>query len=273
MGRLSRVAMIGAIVAPAALARAESVTFDFDGACFCTLTEYTFKLTIGGSTTIFASVDCPPAGPFSATWSAAGVSGTGVTDVGLFAGCCAGPDGCDLQWFQAACTLADGSNQQIVAETEVTGALCWIIPTSESGIGLPLSGIRISSITMSGDSDGTSWQTCWTFNYERAGDCEIDDCLICADRVVDCDANGLDDGCEILGDPGLDGNGNGVIDACEIGDPDLDGDGSVDTVDLLMLLAAWGPCAAPCPPQCAADLDASCSVDVADLLALIAAWS
>ena len=49
---------------------------------------------------------------------------------------------------------------------------------------------------------------------------------------------------------------------------DFDGDGLVTVADLLVLLAAWGPCPPPCPP----DLDGDGLVTVADLLALLAAW-
>ena len=52
---------------------------------------------------------------------------------------------------------------------------------------------------------------------------------------------------------------------------DLDGDGSVGIIDLLTLLAAWGPC--PDPPQdCSADLDDDTTVAILDLLILLANW-
>lgn len=54
---------------------------------------------------------------------------------------------------------------------------------------------------------------------------------------------------------------------------DLDGDGSVDVVDLLILLANWGACPSPCPPQCPVDLNSDCSVGVTDLLILLSYWS
>ena len=54
---------------------------------------------------------------------------------------------------------------------------------------------------------------------------------------------------------------------------DLDGDGSVGINDFLMLLAAWGPCGAPCPPSCVADLDGDCVVGIIDFLTLLANWT
>ena len=54
---------------------------------------------------------------------------------------------------------------------------------------------------------------------------------------------------------------------------DLDGDGTVGIVDFLALLAAWGPCPDPCPPNCPADLDGDCVVGIIDFLALLDNWS
>jgi subtilisin family serine protease len=51
---------------------------------------------------------------------------------------------------------------------------------------------------------------------------------------------------------------------------DLNGDGAVDAVDLLMLLDAWGP--APGQPPHPADLNDDGVVDVSDLLILLDAW-
>ncbi|MCZ6492639.1 MAG: hypothetical protein O6933_01010 [Planctomycetota bacterium] len=51
---------------------------------------------------------------------------------------------------------------------------------------------------------------------------------------------------------------------------DLDGDGTVGILDLLTLLAVWGPCA-DCE-NCPADLDGDCTVGILDLLALLANW-
>jgi hypothetical protein len=51
---------------------------------------------------------------------------------------------------------------------------------------------------------------------------------------------------------------------------DLNGDGVVDVLDLLILLDAWGACD-DCN-ECPADLNGDCSVDVLDLLILLDNW-
>ncbi len=50
---------------------------------------------------------------------------------------------------------------------------------------------------------------------------------------------------------------------------DLNADGFVNIVDLLALLAAWGPCGEGC---CLADLDIDGEVGITDLLLLLANW-
>ena len=50
---------------------------------------------------------------------------------------------------------------------------------------------------------------------------------------------------------------------------DIDGDGDVDTADLLTLLSAWGVCPPP-PAGCPGDLDGNGIVGTADLLTLLA---
>jgi len=51
---------------------------------------------------------------------------------------------------------------------------------------------------------------------------------------------------------------------------DLNQDGVVDGVDLLALMAQWGPCSNPC--ECPADLNCDGEVDGADLLILLSNW-
>jgi hypothetical protein len=52
---------------------------------------------------------------------------------------------------------------------------------------------------------------------------------------------------------------------------DINGDGTVDVIDFLAMLAEWGPCPSE-PEPCLADLDCNGTVDVVDFLALLAAW-
>jgi len=52
---------------------------------------------------------------------------------------------------------------------------------------------------------------------------------------------------------------------------DLNQDGNVDGVDLLVLLSSWGQCEPLCG-ECVADLDQNCTVDGADLLLLLGNW-
>ncbi len=54
---------------------------------------------------------------------------------------------------------------------------------------------------------------------------------------------------------------------------DLDDDGSVGIIDLLLLLGAWGPCPERCPPFCTGDLDGDCAVGIVDLLLLLGNWT
>lgn len=62
-------------------------------------------------------------------------------------------------------------------------------------------------------------------------------------------------------------DGNGILDECENCLGDLDGDGDVDVLDLIALLANWGMCSG-----CNADINANCEVDVGDLLHILFDW-
>lgn len=50
---------------------------------------------------------------------------------------------------------------------------------------------------------------------------------------------------------------------------DINGDTSVDALDLAMILASWGPCQ---EPSCAADLNGSGVIDGLDLSMLLSNW-
>ena len=80
----------------------------------------------------------------------------------------------------------------------------------------------------------------------------------------DCQPNGIPDECDIADGTSQDDNGNGIPDECECAG-DFDGNGVINTADLLFLLAAWGD-------NPAGDLDGDGDTDTADLLILLAAW-
>lgn len=84
---------------------------------------------------------------------------------------------------------------------------------------------------------------------------------------ADCNDNGEPDACDIFDETSEDQNANGIPDDC---DADLNGDGVVGILDLLMLLAAWGPC--PAEVGCPADLDEDGVVGIIDLLLLLVNW-
>jgi hypothetical protein len=63
-----------------------------------------------------------------------------------------------------------------------------------------------------------------------------------------------------------------LVECDDQADPaDLNGDGAIDVVDLLALLAQWGQCPDP-PESCGGDINDDGQVDVTDLLALLSAW-
>ncbi|MDY7109937.1 MAG: polymorphic toxin-type HINT domain-containing protein [Planctomycetota bacterium] len=90
-----------------------------------------------------------------------------------------------------------------------------------------------------------------------------DECDIADGTSQDCQPNGIPDECDIANGTSQDNDGNGVPDECEC-PADFDGDGDVDTADLLFLLGAWST------PD--GDVDGDGDTDTADLLALLGAW-
>jgi len=87
---------------------------------------------------------------------------------------------------------------------------------------------------------------------------------------TDCNNNGEADYCDIFEGTSSDQNSNGIPDEC---DSDLDGSGSVSTIDLLILFSNWGPCDnCEVPGECPADLDGNCNVGVPDLEILLNNW-
>jgi FG-GAP repeat protein len=81
---------------------------------------------------------------------------------------------------------------------------------------------------------------------------------------ADGDANGAPDACDIFEGTAEDCNANAIPDECEsVGD--LNADGVVNIVDLLALLAVWGPCSSDCPLACTGNLNGDCTVNALDM--------
>jgi len=83
--------------------------------------------------------------------------------------------------------------------------------------------------------------------------------------IDDCNGNGILDACDILQGTSEDANGNGIPDECECPE-DVNGDGTVNTSDLLIVLAQWGT-AGPL-----GDVNFDQTVNTEDLLLVLGAW-
>jgi hypothetical protein len=92
---------------------------------------------------------------------------------------------------------------------------------------------------------------------------------------ADCNADGLVDFGQIRVGELDDANANNIPDCCEQGvaclcPSDIDGNGTVDAIDLAIVIGYWGTNGGKEYPQ--ADIDRSGDIDAADLAALLGAW-
>ena len=156
-----------------------------------------------------------------------------------------------------------------------------ISPPFDSHIGWPNQNKLGDYYHMVSDRVGANLAYAATFNGEqdvyflRIGgyDCNdngIADSIDIADQTSgDCNDNGIPDECEIAAGTLADKDGNGIPDKCEPAkcSADLDEDGIVGILDLLALLAAWGP-----NPDHPADFNGDGAVGILDLLELLANW-
>lgn len=175
---------------------------------------------------------------------------------------------------------------QLYYSTSDDGGLNWsqnipLSPEFNSWVGWPDQSKLGDYYDMISDDVGAHLAWAATFNgeqdvyYLRIGDydcnangiADTDDIL--DGESGDCNENGIPDECEIAAGTVNDDNGDGIPDECDI-PGDLDGDGHVSTIDLLLLLSSWGACA-DCN-DCPADLDENCSVGTSDLLILLGNW-
>lgn len=110
---------------------------------------------------------------------------------------------------------------------------------------------------------------CAIDDVDQDGDVDIDDfevfLTVYTGTETDCNNNGILDIIDIITGKSLDLNSDGIPDECCTGD--LDGDGTVGTNDLLILLANWGS-----NPLHPADINGDGTVGTADLLMLLSNW-
>ncbi|MCZ6734883.1 MAG: PQQ-dependent sugar dehydrogenase [Planctomycetota bacterium] len=126
---------------------------------------------------------------------------------------------------------------------------------------VPGGGLSIARITAFGEDAFGELYLC-----DRTNGGEIFK-IVPADAVTpDCNMNGIPDDCDIAIGASTDRNGDGVPDECDC-PADLDGNGSVGILDLLILLAAWH--ADPGGPP---DFDGDGTVGILDLLTLLVNW-
>ena len=93
----------------------------------------------------------------------------------------------------------------------------------------------------------------------------------CTEWSADCNADGIVDHGQILVGQLVDANANGVPDICEV-DPcpgDITGGGTVDSIDISIILGAWGTAG---QGEFDADVDDNGTVDALDLGVVLSGW-
>jgi hypothetical protein len=80
----------------------------------------------------------------------------------------------------------------------------------------------------------------------------------------DCNGNGINDLCDIA-DGWADANEDGILDSCQFASGDLNLDGAVDAIDLVMILSGWG--------TEGRDTNDDGFIDALDLAAILSNWS
>ena len=116
--------------------------------------------------------------------------------------------------------------------------------------------------------DGHPAQGIWTI--EVFDDSPVDSgtiqqlCLV-LEVEQDCNGNGIGDGQDIAGGESQDVNGNGIPDECEC-PADLNDDQIVNVDDVLLVIAAFGQ------NSSTADVDGNGTVDILDILLVIEGW-
>jgi hypothetical protein len=151
---------------------------------------------------------------------------------------------------------ANGTGGAIYIWTESSASVhasyfCLNEPTAISGTWSDLGGNGFYDFCDDADSDGTSdsEDNCYLYNPDQA----------------DCNENGIGDICDIADGTVEDINGNSIPDDCDCLS-DIYEDGTVDVLDLLLVINFWGSNGGD------ADINFDGTVDVIDLLAVIDKW-
>ncbi len=208
-----------------------------------------FRWTVDGGFEFLA----PPPAPFNAA------SAWGINDAGHVCGMLFEDDD------KHGAVYIDGAWQSI-ADFALAG--CCSDPRTERGEAVNASGIVAGWSALTGGSISGA-HIAWVWS-EAAGARLLDDLIDPALNVHLRKALDINDAGQIVA-YGSDGDLPEPYRAyllTPISPADLDGDGAVAVGDLLLLLAAWGPCG-----SCTEDLDGDALVGVLDLLMLLASWS
>lgn len=165
--------------------------------------------------------------------------------------------------------------------TDLPADATWVMhPTTALGDAdgdgvIALTDLLVMTDCFTGDAPGTIGVGCEIMDVESDGDVDLADLALLLPAyggpLHDCNDNGVADLEEIISGAAPDLDYNGQIDGCQIVG-DLDGDGAVGVLDLLQLVADWGPCSSLCSPICISDLDGDCTVGVLELMTVLSNW-
>jgi hypothetical protein len=153
---------------------------------------------------------------------------------------------------------------QLFYASSTDAGLSWapnipVSPAFDSYLGWPQQDKLGDYYDMVSDNVGAHLAWAATFNFEQ-------DVYYLRIGDYDCNGNSVPDTQDIADETSDDCNANGIPDECESCRWDCgDGDGSVDVVDFLALLAQWGQVCAPC------DFDGG-GVSVTDFLDMLSRW-
>ncbi|MCC7388357.1 MAG: hypothetical protein IT431_06275 [Phycisphaerales bacterium] len=203
------------------------------------------------------------------------------------------------QWFGTASISPDGrldvvwndsretgvcNRSRLYTSSSYDGGLTWapnqaMSPEFNSYLGWPQQDKLGDYYHMRSDLLGADLAWAATFNNEQdvyflrigPSDCNgngIDDAAdISGGASGDCNANGIPDECDIAAGVLLDANNNGIPDDCETCYADCNGDGSVNTVDVLCFLNLWNA------GDPGADCNADGSISTLDVLCYLNLWN